>query len=210
MLKSTVAAVAAACLAIASGQAAFAQVKSEAEKAAAEAAEAAEEETVKNTFAGLQFGVGLSLTLDSGSNERVTSAQLVNDIVRIDNEDNAIARVMLETHYFFTPDTCLFGLSRDDVCSLLKGKEWGWGPFIAIQPGDGDIIDAIGAGVMLGFRRPGREDSFNIGIGAVVDPNARILGDGIKANQPLPAGETEIRYKEKEQWGVVLITSYTF
>jgi hypothetical protein len=172
---------------------------------------AAEEEIVTDNFAGFQFGVGLSLTLDSGLEDRITSASIVNGIVRVDNQDNAIARIMLETHYFFTPDGCLFALKTSNTnCARLKGGEWGWGPFVAIQPGEGDIVDAIGAGFMLGFRREGRKDSFNIGIGAVVDPNARILGDGIEANQPLPVGETEIRFKEKEQWGWVIITSYSF
>lgn len=54
-------------------------------------------------FTGLGFGVGLSLTVDTGSNDRVKSASLVNGIVRVEDEDNAIARIMFESHYFFDP-----------------------------------------------------------------------------------------------------------
>jgi hypothetical protein len=210
-----VAALTAACAIFLATPLAAAQKTTEqigAENAASQAAkEAKEEETVQKSFAGFQLGVGLSLTIDSGSEDRITNAQVVNGIVRVDNEDNAIARIMLETHYFFTPSGCLFALkTANEACALLSENEWGWGPFVAIQPGEGEIVDAIGLGLMLGFRREGREDSFNLGLGYVVDPNSRVLGDGITVNQPLPLGETEIRFKEKEQWGWVIITSYTF
>jgi hypothetical protein len=165
-------------------------------------------------FAGFQLGVGLSLTLDSGERDRITDAQVINGIVRVTNQDNAVARMMFETHYFFTPRQCLLGLGSDKPgakgCSLLAPDQWGWGPFIAVQPGEKEIIDAIGLGLMIGFRRPQRSDSFNMGIGAIVNPNVRVLGDGIEPNRPLPTGETEIRFKEQEQWGTIFITSYTF
>ncbi len=64
---------------------------------------------------------------------------------------------------------------------------------------------------MLGLRRPGEETaSFNIGIGVLYDLNVRVLGEGVVANQPLPPGETEIRYLEEEQSGLLIMTSYSF
>lgn len=159
-------------------------------------------------FGGLEFGVGLSFTADVGTSDRVSDAELVNGIVRVKDENNGIARIMLESHYLFTPNrTSLFG---------VPAGRWGHGPFVAIQPGTDDIIQAIGAGWMIGFRRPAPatgEDtgqSFNIGFGVVVDPNTRILGDGIVANQPLPAGETAIRYTEEMQIGALLLFSFSF
>jgi hypothetical protein len=74
-------------------------------------------------FAGLKFGVGISFTLDSGDNDRVSEASLVNGIVRVDDEDNGRARIMLESHYFFTPDWRWTGLD--------KGV-WGVGPFVSL------------------------------------------------------------------------------
>ena len=74
-----------------------------------------------------------------------------------------------------------------------------------------DIIEAIGVGIMLGFKR-GKDSaqSFNIGLGAIVDPSVKVLGDGIRKDEPLPTGETQIRYKHTDQWGFLIITSYSF
>lgn len=152
-------------------------------------------------FAGLKFGVGISFTLDSGDNDRVSEASLVNGIVRVDDEDNGRARIMLESHYFFTPDWRMPG---------LKDAEWGVGPFVSLQPGTDNIIEAIGMGLMFGFRRGSGSESFNLGFGMVVDPNTRILGDGVFADRPLPNGETEVRYKEEMQRGFLILSSFSF
>ncbi|RWX47009.1 hypothetical protein H206_03112 [Candidatus Electrothrix aarhusensis] len=161
-------------------------------------------ETVVNTelLGGFNFGIALGLTMDIGSNERVESAEVVNGIVRVTKEENDVPRIMLETHYFFTPDYEL--LNHDQ-------GEWGIGPFVGIQNGSNEIIEYIGAGVMLGFRRTSEStDSFNIGIGVVLDPSVKILGDGIEENQPLPTGETAVRYKETSQLGLLAMISYGF
>ena len=119
------------------------------------------------------------------------------------DQENSPARIMLETHYFFKPESGFLG--------LVKPGAWGWGPFVAIQPGQEDIVDATAIGLMLGFRRdPMSSQSFNVGIGFVVDPNARVLGDGIAANKPLPGNETVIRFKEQEQGGLLFLTSFSF
>ena len=161
-------------------------------------------------FKGLGFGVGLSLTVDTGDNDRVNSASVVNGIVRVDEEDDTLARIMLESHYFFTPKGHFF---------KVKPNNWGHGPFVAVQPGT-DIIEAVALGWMIGFKRecelPKAEckskntDSWNIGLGYAVDPNAKILGEGIKDNQPLPSGETEVRFREKSQGGILLLTSFSW
>jgi hypothetical protein len=110
---------------------------------------------------------------------------------------------MLESHYFFLPNHSFF--------DAVPEKEWGFGPFIALQPGTDNIVDAASAGLMIGFRR-GKDssESFNIGLGVVVDPNSRILGEGLVANQPLPSGETDVRYEQKAKYGFIVLTSFSF
>ena len=153
---------------------------------------------LENQFAGMGFGVGLSLTIDIGEHNRINEAVLdENGVVRVTSENNDVPRIMLESHYFFTP----------------KGDDFGIGPFVALQPGTDEIIEAIGMGIMMGFKRRSSEDetsSWNIGLGAVVDPSVKILGDGIKENQALPSGETQVRFKETSQWGMLLVASFTF
>ncbi len=159
-------------------------------------------EEATRKFGGLELGAGLSFTLDVGDRDRVTEARVVNDVVRITNADNVRARLMFESHYFFKPKGKFLGLDEG---------MWGVGPFVAIQPGSDEIIEAIGLGAMIGFRRaPDDPQSFNFGVGVVFDPNTQVLGDDVLPNKPLPAGETEIRYKEDSQMGLMAIASFTF
>ncbi len=164
-------------------------------------ADAAATEQQRREFAGLDLGVGISVTFDFGGIERISEAEVVGGVVRVKDEDDARARIMLESHYFFTPDFPMFGVEH---------KDWGIGPFVAIQPGTDEVIEAAALGLMMGFRREGTGDSFNIGIGVAVDPNTRTLGDGIERDMPLPVGETAVRYKEESQFGLVILTSFTF
>ena len=160
---------------------------------------------------GFKFGVALGLTMDLGDNDRVESADVFNGVVRVTKDNNYSPRIMLETHYFFTPPPeKIFGKTIANYLEHERGN-LGIGPFVAIQNGSDDFIEYIGAGIMLGFRRTGEStNSFNIGLGVVVDPSAKILGDGIVENQPLPEGETAVRFKETSQLGLLAMVSYAF
>lgn len=161
----------------------------------------ANDKAAEQSFAGLKFGIGLSLTKDNGNNDRVVSATLdENNIVRIEEEQNSVARIVLESHFFFPRTTA-------------SGLIWGHGPFVALQPGTDELIDALGMGYMVGWRRNNTTDdnsSFNLGVGVIVDPSVRILGDGIEPNQPLPTNETAIRYKQTSQNGWLVMFSFGF
>ncbi len=213
-------------------------------------------------FAGLNFGVAISYTQDVGGDDRIDEAIVDgNNIVRVKKENNSIPRIMLETHYYFTPNWRIFeglnlvngcstteihdalktaGDDTDDVridtiATLLKYSPgslkdtnptvmttletcnkrvtWGIGPFVGIQGGTGEVIQALGAGIMIGFKYNELRDdprSWNLGVGVVVDPNTKVLGDGIKENQALPAGETGVRLKETAQIGFLAILSFSF
>lgn len=52
--------------------------------------------------------------------------------------------------------------------------------------------------------------SWNFGVGFRVTPKAQVLGDGIVPNQPLPLGETVIRYKTEPRFGIMLLSSFSF
>lgn len=171
----------------------------------------------RQTFGGLDLGVGLSFTMDVGKTDRISRASVVNGIVRADDQDNGRARIMLESHYFFTPCAeAFFGLYNP--CRNERGyrvadpetARWGIGPFIAVQPGSDNIIDAIGIGLMLGARREKSSQSFNLGFGIVLDPNTRVLGEGLQLNAPLPEGEKEVRYRETLQTGFLVLSSFSF
>lgn len=185
-------------------------------------------------FKGLGFGVGVSLTIDGGKQSRIDDAELVAgvdehnnpvEIVRVKSVRDRIPRIMLESHYFF-------GLHEEENKARKRIQEispaalteatavaatpekvamYGLGPFVAVQPGSNEIIEAIGMGVMFGMRRAQtRSDSFNIAVGYVVDPRVKVLGDGIEPNKPLPAGEKQLRFKTTSQSGLLILFSFAF
>jgi len=169
---------------------------------AGDAAKARRVAEATQKFGGIEFGVGVSLTADLGKRDRIGEATVVGGVVRVEDANNANARIMLESHYFFKPRSGFLGVGSG---------MWGAGPFVALQPGTDEIIEAIGLGLMVGFRRSAEStESFNLGVGLVVDPNVRVLGDGIREGQPIPAGETGVRYKETSQKGVLVIASFSF
>lgn len=142
-------------------------------------------------FQNLGFGLGLGWTHNLGP-RRVESVTVVDRIVRIDSEQNDLVRFMPEMHIW---------LDRWDE------QRWSWGPFLTVAPGS-RVIDAVGFGVMIGYR-PHRIDqySFNLGIGGTLDLDARVLGDGLVANEPLPPGETTARTKQTTAAGLLIMFS---
>lgn len=142
-------------------------------------------------FEQFGLGVGISFSWDLGSDDRISDAQVVDGIVRVSDADNGLARIVLEGHYFFPTQSW-----------------WSHGPFILVQPGEEEIIDALGLGWMLGFKREKSDgNSFNLGLGFIADPNVKTLGDGIEKNQPLPGNETEVRFSEETQGGIAIVFS---
>ena len=159
-------------------------------------------------FAGLSFGVGISATLDTGTHDRVSDAGIdANGIVRVSKKDNVRARVMLESHYFFP------WKKPDDPTQIFNSS---FGPFVALQPGTDEIVDAIELGVMFGFRRSGSRsgESFNLGVGFVVDPSTKILSDEFKENQAAPLGPDgepiPVRLQERDQGGILVLASFSW
>jgi hypothetical protein len=170
------------------------------------------------TFGGLTLGVGLALSENLQAQHRVTSATVVNGIVRVTQTNDASAGIVLESHYFFVPTrTSLFG--------LVPPGDWGHGPFVAIEAGSGgnNVVTAFALGWMIGLRQPTWDPttntakysstaSWNFGIGLRIDPSVQVLGDGITANAPLPPGESAspVRLKTEQGYGLILISSFSF
>lgn len=157
----------------------------------------------KKKFMNLDWGIGLTLTHDLGKRDRIEEASIVNNLVRVSKDSNDIPRIMLELHYLARPEAQFLGMVEQD--------NWGIGPFIGVQNGSEEIIQAVGAGLMVGFKYSKESNnSFNLGIGAIVDPHTKVLGDGIEKDKSLPTGETEIRFKETDQWGLFFVFSASF
>jgi hypothetical protein len=63
---------------------------------------------------------------------------------------------------------------------------------------------------MLGVRRGHTSQSFNLGIGGIVDASSPLLGNGIEENQPLPAGEMAVRLRYKSVFSWLALVSFSF
>lgn len=172
---------------------------------ATKAAAAQEEAVARKQFAGINFGVAIGVLVPLYRNTRIEEAVLVPSdpanpdapkVVRATVRKSVDARLLLETHYFFQPTAYpLFG----------------WGPVIVVQPGTDDIVEGAGLGMMVGWRREAKtSDSFNLGIALFMERRVKDLGEGITEDNPLPIGETEIRYQQKSAVSAVLLGSFSF
>lgn len=142
----------------------------------------------------LRFGLGVGAVMDVGSIDRIGEAQLVNGVVRVTSDANNTIRPIFETHMF------AWSLSEQIVV----------GPFVGVELDSGSVVNAIGVGLMTGIRVNKDQQTLNFGLGAFLDPSVRTLGNGIVEDMPLPPGETEIRYRNRSQWGVLFMTSFGF
>jgi len=176
------------------------------------------------TWGGIGWGIGIATDIDTGG-ARVAAASVVNNIVRVtDSSSNVGIGFVLEAHYFFREWALPFMRNGCTGSGLdpLNCTDAALGPFVAIEVGDGSNstpaangpITAYAMGLMAGFRHPNLpgatpNSSWNFGVGLRVDPKAQVLGDGLVADQPLPAGDS-IRYKTEPRLGVMLLSSFSF
>lgn len=177
--------------------------------AAATATEAALADQAKRKFLGISFGVGIAATLiHRGSEARIEETVMIGEpaVVRVTKRTRVPTRLLLESHYFFS-----LNKANDKRCSMVSESSWlGLGPFLAVQPGVGEIIEAVGFGLMVGFRRGDSTQSFNLGLGGLVDASSPVLGDGIAENAPLPAGEMTVRLRHKSVFSWLALFSFSF
>jgi hypothetical protein len=169
------------------------------------------EANLKNNFG---FGVALGLGWNVLGPDIVTSATVdANGYVRVNTRANTAAGFILETHYYIWPR-----ITGDMVSGKTPdNRTWGHGPFVAAQPGSSQIITAVGAGWMFGFRRPkgSTPSGFGLGVGYEAIPAAQTLGSGFVANQKAPVDPTTgqplpISYETRDKGSVLMVLSVTF
>lgn len=174
--------------------------KSDIKEAVKEAVEEKDKKTDDDQYQSLvekYFGAGLIANIDFGdqNHRRVKNARVVGGVVRIEEESKAQLGFMLEAHKFTSTD---------------PNKKRVGGPFVGlVMGGEGGIETGI-LGYMWGFRQPNTTQSLNIGLGLSISPKVQMLGDGIINGEPLPKGETEVRYKSTTKYGLAISVSFGF
>jgi hypothetical protein len=159
-------------------------------------------QTSQGLLGNLGFGLALGLSTNVTGPNIVNNATVdANGIVRVNTRANTSAGFMFETHYY-----------------IWTGKKYpiATGPFVAAQPGSSQIISAVGAGWMLGFRRPqgSATPGFGLGLGYEAIPAAQVLGsefvDGQKAPVDPSGNPIPIRYETQDKGALLAIFSVTF
>jgi hypothetical protein len=152
------------------------------------------------------FGVGLVIDQDLGSDTPVKNASISGGIVHVDEEDDVKLGLALEVHKF------VVGLTWNDKGAYQWSGGLALGPYVAVVPGTNEIIDAVGAGLAVGFI--GGEAttgiSMNLAIGGYIDPETRVLADGFKDGHAPPTGETSVRFKDVTQYGIQAVLSFGY
>lgn len=149
-------------------------------------------------FLNSNFATGLALSIDVAGRKRVEKAKMVGGppgVVRVEKAREAIPRIMLEAHQYI----------------WRTERRIAYGPFVAVMNSENEALGALGIGMMAGFRSDkDSTSSLNIGAGVLWDSNVRFLGSGVHKGEPLPLGETEVRYEEGSKRCLLLMISFRF
>jgi hypothetical protein len=181
-------------------------------------------------LAGFGFGIGIATNFDVGG-ARVGNVSVVNNIVRVDDASNNVnISFVVEAHYFLQSWNLKLSRYEKEACEqgrpfTLNCTQLAHGPFVAMEFGGGTSASTVGSGPVSGYamgwmvgmrhlNQPANygPSSWNFGLGLRVTPNAKVLGDGIVANQPLPPGENAnpVRTKAEPRYGVMLMSTFSF
>jgi hypothetical protein len=161
-----------------------------------------------NFFTKLGVGGAVGWTHNLGKTI-VKGASSPNGIVRIDSEQNDQVRPWVEVHAWFYEWNEWGGMDEGDPLAAEKKNRWGIGPFVAVAPG-ANFVDSVAMGIMLGRKYKTESESnlsFNLAVGAALNLNQQSLAVGFNANQPLPPGETSVRYQTKSTGAVLVMFS---
>lgn len=153
-------------------------------------------------YQGFNWGVGLGYSFGMGG-QRVESAEVVNGVLRVQSDVTDQPRLVLELH------------AHLKTWPRANGALLAIGPFASIQTAKGesggDSLSSFAVGVMFGIQDEAKSTTgWNLGVGYVYDSNVQLLGRGLEDGQPLPTGETEVRFRRASAGGVMVMFSRQF
>ena len=164
------------------------------------------------------WGVGLAYIYNRSP--IVSEATIVNGVVRATTVQNYQTSLIVGSHWYFQG-------SEDPSC----GPKWFansagglgcLGVFLGVGVGGGNsssqLLDFVGGGFIWGFgdvfdnngKKDAQSKKHSIGIGVGRRFNVKHLGAGFFANQPPPAGETQVRFETRDTYSPYLFYTYNF
>ena len=144
-----------------------------------------------NFFEGMSTGIALI----KPKQKTVREASVINGKVVVTSESKVENTLMVLKS---------FPISKTTHSNCQGASQWascaawmiGAGFNIGSQGSAGQVIDFLGVGLTVGSgQEADKAAAWYAGIGIGRRFNQKVLGDGLRENEPLPAGETQIRYK---------------
>ena len=183
-------------------------------------------------FKELGFGGGYGSVINLGERNRIEEAAVVDGVVRIVKDNDVQFGPLLEMHKFIKPlksqflikqepeqgraGQTTYRLTNQDLAGCRAPEQRytqtrvdlvSLGPFVTLRIGGNEVVQSFGIGLMVGFRTALSDKSLNLGVALASDPTVRVLGDGLEPGQPLPSGETELRYRTTHRESVMVLFS---
>lgn len=140
-------------------------------------------------------GMSTGFALIKPKQKTVREASVVNGKVVVTSESKVENTLMVLKS---------FPISKTTHSNCQGTRQWascaawmiGAGFNIGSQGSAGQIIDFLGVGLTVGSGQEAEKTAaWYAGIGIGRRFNQKVLGDGLRENEPLPAGETQIRFK---------------
>jgi hypothetical protein len=158
-------------------------------------------------FMGIAFGGGVGVRF-SGSKRIVNAEKAADGTVRVTETDSQKPIAILESHWL--------GACRD-IFQRCTGGTYGVGPFFGIVANDDKLV-SFALGAMVGFKTAPKKvtadevesGGFSMGFGAILESGVKSLAAGFTPGKPLPAGESDVKFKTESRWGGLLFFTRTF
>ena len=168
-----------------------------------------------NSLKGLHWGVGVLYSPSKGGIGNVSIRKKGADsVVVVEAANLSAARAAFELHYFFQ------GGKFGSDASAANTAEWAIGPFVSLNTkpdaSTTTLFSSVGAGMMLGLdsfnTTSSVSQSFNLGLGMLLDTDVRELAPGIADGQitTLTEAEKDQLVRKTTNSGFMAIMSYNF
>ena len=173
------------------------------------------------------FGMGAGIGANILDSKEISSAIIVNNVVRVTSTNSIKNQFWLEAHYNFgkeyiTYECNAFNCLVQDIeenkrkkinkgDTFFKARRVFHGPFFAVNVSDSNsIINGVALGYMLSLRKVGSNESptdnyFNIGIG-LSTTRIQSLANGLSDGDVVEAG-TQIEYRTDDETGILILFS---
>jgi hypothetical protein len=171
----------------------------------------------------LGFGGGVAAIFTRGDREVGNAAVDSGGILRADFKSRDRIGGILEAHHLFGARYATSVEKKAQITMAINENkvtpltDFAAGIMVGAELGE-NALRSLGVGGVLSWRRfevdgTGKltaKVAFNLGAMVLIEPNVKMLADGLRDGSALPTGLTEVRFKEESRTGFALFFSAGF